>query len=251
MPGRRHPRPLRCRPGYSSRHCEQGGGSTICRPGLCLHGGTCQLTSSGTAVCSCLSGWVGDRCERPQSCRHYCFNGARCTLARDEDGPGREAPVCHCPAGFIGLRCASRVPGSLGSGKSSHNSLVTGALVAVTIVAVLLAVVAWGVWRKRNGKPFGHTRMRPDKLEVDNPMYLRDLEARDDAAEGEDVEDAVFSLEEKPTNFSNPGYDSTYPERDGAATSSEKTNLLPPENGRPSLTFAGAAPSDPLREADT
>lgn len=39
--------------------------------------------------------------------------------------------------------------------------------------------------------------MRPDKLEVDNPMYLRDLEARDAAEEGEEVEDAVFSLEEK------------------------------------------------------
>ena len=41
--------------------------------------------------------------------------------------------------------------------------------------------------------------MRPEQLEVDNPLYLRDLEARDAAglAADEEGDNAVFSLEEK------------------------------------------------------
>ena len=40
--------------------------------------------------------------------------------------------------------------------------------------------------------------MRSDKLEVDNPMYLRDLEAREAAEDAEvEVEDLAFTLEDK------------------------------------------------------
>ncbi|KAF0300266.1 Low-density lipoprotein receptor-related protein 1 [Amphibalanus amphitrite] len=242
----------RCPSGYSGAHCEvspdsAGGG---CRTGLCLHGATCEVTPAG-AVCHCLTGWGGDRCERPKSCKHYCFNGGTCQLAPSA-GEGK-MPTCYCPAGYVGLRCATRAPGWRAGAADDHSSgsVVTGAAVAVALVLLILAIVAAVVWRKRHGKPFTHTRMRSDKLEVDNPMYLRDLEAREAADDAdEEVEDAVFSLEEKPTNFSNPVYESTYPERDGAAASSEKTNLLPAENGRPSLTFSGAAPTDPLHDTD-
>lgn len=48
--------------------------------------------------------------------------------------------------------------------------------------------------------------MRNDKLEVDNPMYLRDLEARDAAEDETEIEDAVFSLEEKVRSLSSEGW---------------------------------------------
>ncbi|XP_037085520.1 prolow-density lipoprotein receptor-related protein 1-like [Pollicipes pollicipes] len=236
----------RCPDQFSGRRCEvRPPGADGCRPGFCLHGGACEEEAGGEARCRCPTGWAGDRCQRPLSCRHYCFNGADCEPARRDD----EQPTCHCAPGFVGTRCSRPVSSLTAADGSDIHSVVTGVVVAVVVVLLaLLAAVGLVLWRKRHGMPFSHTRMRNDKLEVDNPMYLRDLEARDDANEDEDI-DAVFSLEEKPTNFSNPVYESTYADG-GGASSSEMTNLLPPENGRPAVVFAGAAPSDPLQHAD-
>jgi len=74
---------------YGSEYCDNLGRDP-CTPNPCQNDGSC---SGG--VCTCLAGYLGDKCQNRDPCYpNPCQNGGSCN-----------AGTCTCTAGFMGNRC--------------------------------------------------------------------------------------------------------------------------------------------------
>lgn len=73
--------------------------SDECSPNPCFNGGSCT-DGADSYICTCPSGYGGDRCETNiDDCPgNSCSNGATCVDGVDEY-------TCLCPAGFVGEWC--------------------------------------------------------------------------------------------------------------------------------------------------
>ncbi|XP_063951657.1 fibropellin-3-like [Lytechinus pictus] len=91
-----------CPSPYTGQTCQTATVSP-CNSNPCLNGGTCRNINQQSAfMCSCLSGFIGTRCElSASSCNsNPCFNGGTCV-----DVNQQSAFMCSCFSGFIGTRC--------------------------------------------------------------------------------------------------------------------------------------------------
>uniref|UniRef100_A0A8C7GQ96 Delta-like protein n=2 Tax=Oncorhynchus kisutch TaxID=8019 RepID=A0A8C7GQ96_ONCKI len=74
-----------------------------CAGNPCTNGGTC-LDRINDYTCACPPGYAGRNCDRvlEECSMRPCLNGGLCT---GEGGPGKSPTTCICPAGFTGPRC--------------------------------------------------------------------------------------------------------------------------------------------------
>lgn len=74
-----------------------------CAGNPCTNGGTC-LDRINDYTCACPPGYAGRNCDRSlDECSiRPCLNGGLCTGG---GGPGKPPATCICPAGFSGTRC--------------------------------------------------------------------------------------------------------------------------------------------------
>nr|XP_034322568.1 fibropellin-1 [Crassostrea gigas] len=91
--------------------------NTPCNPNPCINGGTCDGSSppSGSKyVCTCPTGFSGDRCENAiNPCDGSgCQNDATCVA----DQTSTEGYRCQCKTGYTGLRCESLINPCDGNG---------------------------------------------------------------------------------------------------------------------------------------
>jgi len=92
--------------------------------------------------------------------------------------------------------------------------------VLLILMLLLLVVIAVVCHKKRINNQFKHQRMADgSNMEISNPIYMKDYD--DEDADG-------FSFDgDKPTNFSNPMYDTLYNESSSdLQPESEKKRLL-------------------------
>nr|XP_054751646.1 fibropellin-1-like [Lytechinus pictus] len=130
-----------CNEGYTGQFCQTTVSSSQCSGFVCLNGGSCfQSTITGEFICTCVSGFTGDRCENdtrqciPNPCRsglcsatingyrcncfngftgtncdvptstscspNPCKNGGRCSISSNQ-----LTPTCTCPFGYTGDVC--------------------------------------------------------------------------------------------------------------------------------------------------
>lgn len=87
----------------------------------------------------CPKRWTGARCEHSTSCKGFCFNGATCAPADDDDG----FPACICSDNYNGLRCETKTSFSDASSDSTTNDNSTWILATVIpIIIVLIFLIA-------------------------------------------------------------------------------------------------------------
>lgn len=74
-----------------------------CGGNPCLNGGTCQDRINDFS-CSCPAGYGGRTCDRvlDECALRPCLNGGVCTGG---GGPAKPPATCICPSGFTGPRC--------------------------------------------------------------------------------------------------------------------------------------------------
>ncbi|XP_052694545.1 uncharacterized protein LOC128172873 isoform X5 [Crassostrea angulata] len=82
--------------------------NTPCSPNPCINGGTCDESNPPTGskyVCTCPTGFSGDRCENSQTSNpcdsNTCQNGATCVA----DATKTDGYRCDCATGFTGDKC--------------------------------------------------------------------------------------------------------------------------------------------------
>nr|XP_034318626.1 uncharacterized protein LOC105337955 isoform X1 [Crassostrea gigas] len=87
--------------------------NTPCNPNPCINGGTCDGSNPPTGskyVCTCPTGFSGDRCENSQTSNpcdsNTCQNGATCVA----DATKTDGYRCDCATGFTGDKCETPVP---------------------------------------------------------------------------------------------------------------------------------------------
>ncbi|XP_014672260.1 PREDICTED: protein jagged-1-like [Priapulus caudatus] len=207
-----------CPQPYEGKRCQ----NSMCDRVNCTANGVC-VAPSGVPKCKCNLGYAGKFCEQ-DLCTSYCHNGA----------PKVNNIItglhCLCPAGFTGNRCGVTIAGLKGpvSGDSSQSQdwllpVVVTVVIAAALVVIIVAVVCYR--RRLRSKGFSHMRMTDNaNVEISNPMYMRDYE---DEQAGEALEESTLAFnEEKPTNFSNPMYDTMYNEGGKKARPSEETKGL-------------------------
>lgn len=98
--------------------------NTPCNPNPCKNGGTCDGSSppSGSKyVCTCPTGFSGDRCENSQTTNpcdsKTCLNGATCVA----DAAKTDGYRCDCATGFTGDKCDTPVTTNPCEGNTCRN----------------------------------------------------------------------------------------------------------------------------------
>ncbi|XP_052694542.1 uncharacterized protein LOC128172873 isoform X2 [Crassostrea angulata] len=99
--------------------------NTPCSPNPCINGGTCDESNPPTGskyVCTCPTGFSGDRCENSQTSNpcdsNTCQNGATCVA----DATKTDGYRCDCATGFTGDKCENIVTTSPCEGNTCQNS---------------------------------------------------------------------------------------------------------------------------------
>jgi integrin beta 2 len=149
---------------------------------------------------------------------------------------------CKCRYGYKGARCEKKIEEMSQDMKSATAIVVP--IIALCLI-ILLVILGIYIYRKRANRQFKHMRMAEPgagNVEITNPMYLRDY----DDEEGGDVGDAFTFDPDKPTNFSNPMYDTLYNENAAELMSpdNEKNQLLKDDNSK--VQFFGDEERQPL-----
>jgi lipopolysaccharide/colanic/teichoic acid biosynthesis glycosyltransferase len=130
----------------------------------------------------------------------------------------------------MGDRCEIKNPQQFYTSTATTTAIILPILLLLIILIVVVAVFMYR--RRAAGNQFKHQRMGVDgsNMEISNPIYMKDYD--DEEADG-------FSFDgDKPTNFSNPMYDTLYNENaTDLQPDSEKKQLLKTKNSK--LTFYG------------
>nr|XP_034318632.1 neurogenic locus Notch protein isoform X7 [Crassostrea gigas] len=99
--------------------------NTPCNPNPCINGGTCDGSNPPTGskyVCTCPTGFSGDRCENSQTSNpcdsNTCQNGATCVA----DATKTDGYRCDCATGFTGDKCEIPVTSNPCEGNTCQNS---------------------------------------------------------------------------------------------------------------------------------
>ena len=135
-----------------------------------------MLSVNDTPKCVCLDEYVGDQCEVHEACVEHCHNDGQCYVID-------KVPHCKCKPQYRGLYCEIRnekiEDGGDNSAKLRQGSkYITSFLFALLFLFLVLVTFVAGfviIKKRKIGKPFTHTRLQDDNMEISNPMYLNDM----------------------------------------------------------------------------
>jgi hypothetical protein len=181
-------------------------------------------------------GFTGDRCQKEVGCQDVeCLNGGTCR--RTDSG----SYSCLCASGYSGEYCNDLVTSD--SGQIYLTPIIASLFVILFIAALAVFLI---IFCRQHRNQFRHKRMAPDtdgaNVEISNPIYMKDFVDDDTVDE--------FALDpDKPTNFSNPMYDSLYNEPGGSGINDITVSDAPTDSAENSrlLSKASSAPTDKSR----
>eukprot|EP01012_Entosiphon_sulcatum_P038443 TRINITY_DN4989_c0_g1_i1.p1 TRINITY_DN4989_c0_g1~~TRINITY_DN4989_c0_g1_i1.p1 ORF type:complete len:520 (+),score=85.62 TRINITY_DN4989_c0_g1_i1:64-1623(+) len=75
----------------------------VCAPNPCLNNGTCAVSTSSSAVCTCTKGYRGTLCDTTVCTSTYCKNGGTCSVSTTNTA------VCTCTSKYTGPTCTTAV----------------------------------------------------------------------------------------------------------------------------------------------
>ncbi|XP_006821863.1 uncharacterized protein LOC102804602 [Saccoglossus kowalevskii] len=203
--------------------------------GYCKNSGTCSKTNN-KLKCSCTAEFSGNQCELKKASEELCehLNCGLYGICVHTDGGD---VVCHCNDDWDGSNCDQPIHGTADEQKSSDSSTsIAVAVPIILLVIVIIIILGIILYRRRASQyqGFQHKRMKngggATNVEIGNPTFLYDQTEDDDGAP--DLLDTGFNLDpDKPTNFSNPMYDTLYSGGPSASSSlasleEKKENLL-------------------------
>jgi len=194
-----------------------------------------------------LRGWTGARCEEKmaQECVEYCAHGGICTNCSTSEENINICLHCLCIGGYEGENCLLPIK-SNGNEKSQFTNIAAVIIPIIVVLLVVIVILGIILYRRRTSRQFKHTRMaETGNVEISNPIYMRDYEED----EGGEVGEAFTFDPDKPTNFTNPMYDTLFSEgaNDSLSTDSEKNKLLKNKKKKSTSKSQKFFPSDELQ----
>jgi len=115
-------------------------GMDVCSATTCNGRGECDVSTSNTAVCTCVSGFIGNNCEAFTACTIQCINGGVLDTG---------SCACKCPAGFTGPLC-EQVYANITATLSLQPSSVAASADAAAFQSAFVTDVAYALGLRPN-----------------------------------------------------------------------------------------------------